>query len=100
MTKLCAPGHFQLLPVGVKLTGSCRYLNTAPMGHDQYGSEYWLIGCQETYTLGSFNKLGRVGDDPNPNPSAGNDPCVLVRDTGGTWHKYGSTNIYAIFNSL
>lgn len=101
ITKLCAPGHFQLLPVGVKLTGSCRYLNTAPLGHDQNGCEYWLIGCQETYTLGSFNKLGLVGDAAsNTNSSSWTDPCVLVRDTEGAWHKYGSTDILALFNSL
>ena len=50
------------------------------MGHDRHGCEYWLIGCQETYTLGCFNKVGGA-------PNAATDPVLLIRDTHGHWFK-------------
>ena len=84
-----SPGSF--LAIGAKLTGSCRYLNSAPLGHDRHGCEYWLIGCQETYSLGCFNKIG--GNATSPDNVT--DPTLLVRDTKGHWFKLASPTLNA-----
>lgn len=73
------------------------FLRSKPIGYDDNGVSYWLLGAQSTMTLFSFDSAAKCKD---PSNGRTHEPCFLARDSHGVWFYYPEQDVTQLFSTF